>query len=55
MNDLLYACKAAYRKHVLDDDEIGWEELTDILYDALCNAMGDDGFVLWLKTLDKRI
>ena len=43
----LQACKAAYRKHVNGDDTIGWEELSTLLYDALCIKMGDDGFVKW--------
>ena len=48
MNDLLYAVKMAYRKHVLNDESIGWAELDDILKEALCNKLGDDGFLLWL-------
>ena len=44
---LLFACKKAYRKHVSDDPSIGWDELGDILCDALCNAMGSDEFVKW--------
>ena len=51
MIDLLYACKAAYRKHHLADDSIGWDELSDILKEALCNAMGDDEFVMWLDSI----
>jgi len=46
--DLLSACKLAYRKHHLNDDSIGWDELSDCLLDALCNEMGDDGFQEWL-------
>ena len=49
MIDLLYAVKWAYRKHCLNDDSIGWEELSVILKDALCNAMGDEEFIIWLK------
>lgn len=52
MIDLLYACKMAYRKHHLNDDSIGWNELSDILQEALCNAMGDSEFILWLGKLD---
>ena len=52
MIDLLYACKAAYRKHCLNDESIGWDELSDILKEALCNAMSDEGFVLWLHEID---
>jgi hypothetical protein len=47
--DLLSACKLAYRKHHLDDDSVGWDELSDALHNALCNEMGSQGFILWLK------
>ena len=50
---LLEACKAAYRKHHLDDDSIGWDELDNILLDALCNAMGDNGYQEWLEGLSR--
>ena len=45
---LLDAVKLAYRKHHLNDDSIGWDELSECLLDALCNEMGDDGFQQWL-------
>jgi Lar family restriction alleviation protein len=41
---LLNACVMAYRKHHLTDDTIGWEELGDILRDALCDVIGDAKF-----------
>ena len=47
--DLLTACKLAYRKHHLDDESIGWEELGNALLDALCNEMGTDEYILWVK------
>jgi len=40
--------KLVYRKHVLNDDSIGWDELSNMLCDAICNAIGDDEFVKWL-------
>ena len=49
MIDLLYAVKMAYRKHCLDDDSIGWSELSDILKEALCNEMTDERFFYWLE------
>ncbi|MDY6857332.1 MAG: hypothetical protein SWO11_22040 [Thermodesulfobacteriota bacterium] len=55
--DLLNACKLAYRKHVLNDDSIGWNELGDCLLDAICNEIGDDGYQQWLqqvKSEDKK-
>lgn len=50
--DLLNACKLAYRKHVLNDDSIGWEELGDRLLDAICNEIGDDGYQQWLQQVN---
>ena len=46
---LLEVCKLAYRKHWLDDDRIGWEELGSALLSAICEAMGDENFQKWLK------
>ncbi|QOX81046.1 hypothetical protein FY034_18900 (plasmid) [Trichlorobacter lovleyi] len=50
---LLEAVKLAYRKHHLDDDMVGWSELSDKLCNALCNAMGDAGFQIWLEIQGK--
>lgn len=47
--DTLEACKLAYRKHHLGDESIGWEELSNCLFLALCNEMGDEGYQDWLK------
>ena len=51
-SNLLDAVKMAYKKHVLMDDSIGWDELVDCLYSALCNHLTDDGFVEWLRKQD---
>jgi len=51
---LLYAVQAAYRKHHLDDDRIGWDELGNILLDALCNQMGDGGYQAWLERVARK-
>lgn len=52
MNDteqaLLEAVKLAYRKHHLDDDSTGWDELGEMLLNVLCEAMGDAEFVAWV-------
>ena len=48
MIDLLYACKMAYRKHHLGDESIGWQELSEILHEALCNHLGDEGYQTWI-------
>jgi hypothetical protein len=43
--------KMAYRKHVRDDDEIGWDELADALANVLAQTMGDDKFCEWIEGL----
>jgi hypothetical protein len=43
------ACKMAYRKHVLNDFTIGWDELCDAFKNALCNEMGDAAFIDWKR------
>lgn len=45
----LEALKLAYRKHVLNDDSIGWDELGHYMQAALCNEMGDDGYQKWME------
>ncbi len=45
---LLDVCQKAYRKHVLNDDSIGWENLGDEMCNALNEAMGPQGFCDWL-------
>lgn len=52
---LLEACKLAYRKHVLQDTEIGWEALGDKLNEALVNTMGDDAYNKWMDGLEKSV
>jgi len=49
---ILSALQLAYRKHHLDDDNVGWEELSDALCHALCEAMGDEGFQRWSAEMD---
>ena len=52
---LLMAVQLCYRKHWLNDERIGWQELGTFLYDALAETMGDDEFVDWLKKTKKNI
>lgn len=52
---LLEACKLAYRKHVLQDDAIGWEELGDDLNDGLVSTMGEDYYNKWMDGLEKSV
>lgn len=44
---LLHAVLCAYAKHHLDCEEIGWNQLGDILHSAICNEIGDDAFCEW--------
>jgi hypothetical protein len=53
MSDLLTACQMAYRKHVMNDNTVGWSELGDILANSLAEAMGDDEFCQWLREAHK--
>ncbi|MDP3794227.1 MAG: hypothetical protein Q8R07_05795 [Candidatus Uhrbacteria bacterium] len=48
---VLHACMAAYAKHHIGKDDIGWGELGDILCDAICEALGDDGYQAWLLSI----
>ena len=50
---LVEVCKKTYRKHVLQDDSIGWGQLSSCLGDTLAFVMGDKGFVAWLDTVSK--
>lgn len=48
---LLHAVLCAYAKHHLEHPDIGWEQLADILRDAICEEIGDDAFCKWLETM----
>lgn len=48
---LLHAVLCAYAKHVAGNEDIGWEELSDILYSAIVNSISDDEFCKWLYTI----
>jgi thiol-disulfide isomerase/thioredoxin len=50
-HELLTAVQKAYRKHCLNDNSIGWEELDNILLNALCNSMGDKGYQQWMEDI----
>jgi predicted nuclease with TOPRIM domain len=49
------ALKKSYRKHWLNDERIGWQELGDIIYNALCISLGDDAFEKWLNEYRKAL
>ncbi len=50
---LLHAVLCAYAKHHLDCEDIGWNQLGDMLHSAICNEIGDDAFCRWLETMRK--
>jgi len=55
--NLFNACKKAYRKHVMDDPDIGWTEVGNELGEALAEVMGDVEFNQWSekKAKDKTV
>lgn len=46
---LIDAVQKAYRKHCLNDESIGRDELGEVLLKALCNVMGYLGYQAWIK------
>lgn len=50
---LLHAVLCAYAKHNLDCDDIGWNQLGDILHAAICNEIGDDEYIAWGERIKK--
>jgi len=50
---LLHAVLCAYAKHHLDCDDIGWNQLSDILQSVICNEIGDDAFCRWVDVIKK--
>lgn len=50
---LLHAVLCAYAKHHLDCEDIGWNQLGDMLQSVICNEIGDDAFCRWLDTMRK--
>ncbi len=50
---LLHAVLCAYAKHHLDCEDIGWNQLSDILHSAICNEIGDDEYIAWGERIKK--
>ena len=48
---LLEAVQMTYRKHHLEDDRIGWDELGEQLLNALCEIMGDEDYQIWVSKM----
>jgi len=49
---MMRTLKRCYKKHVSNDDAIGWDELSDELGNTLAQAMGDKEFQAWVGSLD---
>ena len=47
----LHGLLCAYAKHVADVECIGWDELGEILMNAICEEIGDDKFCKWSEML----
>lgn len=44
---LLHAVLCAYAKHHLGSDDIGWNQLSEILHTVICNEIGEDNYCAW--------
>jgi len=49
--DAINTLKLVYRKHVCNDDSIGWDELSDKLCDCICRIAGEVEFNTWVEQL----
>lgn len=50
---LLEAVKLAYRKHHMNDDSIGFDELKDRLRYALCLELGEQVYLEWVESVNE--
>lgn len=48
---LLKAVQLAYRKWHLDDPNVGSNQLSEALLHAICEAIGDEGYQEWMKSI----
>lgn len=48
---LLDALKMVHRKHCMNDDSIGWDELEERVVGVLCDVMGDENYLAWMEDL----
>lgn len=46
---MLKTLQQVYRKHHMNDPSIEWEELDEMVFDTLCDVMGDEVFQEWVK------
>jgi hypothetical protein len=47
------ALKKCHRKHNQGADDIGWDELGNIIHNTLAEVMGDKDYCAWLEKLNK--
>lgn len=52
LSEAIQAMQMAYRKHHLEDESIGWNELSNTLLDTLSNTMGVEELVKWQEAND---
>lgn len=50
---LLHAVLCAYAKHHLNSSDIGWDQLGNILHSAICNEIGSDECIRWIKRIPR--
>ncbi len=48
---LLHAVLCVYAKHHLNRNEIGWNQLSDILCNAICEEIGDNDYCKWMDMM----
>lgn len=48
---LVDTLKRVWRKHVANDDNIGWDQLADEVGSTLAEVLGDKEFVAWTESL----
>lgn len=48
---LVDTLKRVWRKHVANDDNIGWDQLADEIGSTLAEVLGDKEFVAWTESL----
>jgi len=51
---LIDTLKLAYRKHHMADDSIGSGELSNLMFETLCDALGPGGFSDWIESLEEK-
>jgi hypothetical protein len=49
---LLSVCQLSYRKHVMEDNSVGWDSLSSQLGEALLSVMGEEAFNKWVEEVE---